>query len=229
MSRGNLVTVLLALCLVSQTTLAWRPGENLEDGNFLVSEYRSQSRINSVARDMGDQTLSAESAEKIALLTPYGRIVVNLDKRNAPNMVDLMLKKAKSTHKTCRGCQFHRAEARPGSRDPPEGPPYGLIQGSLSTMKKASNVVKKEGTREVKSGDFVLIPGTYDFYIALIDHPGWGAAHTVVGEVEDFVVADLIGVQPFNTYKHPTQGVFLMIDIIIMMMTSVGVFVFKVF
>jgi hypothetical protein len=186
--------------------LGSRIRENFEDGDFLESNDRSQSRIDSVARDTGDKTFSEELAEKIALLTPYGRIVVNLDKRNAPEMVNLILKKAKSTHKACRGCQFHRAEARPGRHDPPEGPPYGLIQGSLSKLKKAGNIVKKEGTREVKSGDLVMIPGTYDFYIALADHPGWGAAHTVVGQVEDFVVADLIGVQPFTTYKHPTQG-----------------------
>lgn len=51
-----------------------------------------------------------------------------------------------------------------------------------------------------------MIPGTYDFYIALSDHPGWGSAHTVVGQVEDYVVADLIGVQPLKIYEHPTQG-----------------------
>jgi len=206
MSHGNLVTVLLALCLAFQVTLAYRTDSNFEDGNFIASNYRRRSRINSVLRDMGDKTVTEASAEKIALLTPYGRIVVNLDKQNAPEMVKLMLKKAKSTHKACSGCRFHRAEARPGSRDPPEGPPYGLIQGSLSTLKKAQNVVKQEGTREVKSGDFVMIPGTYDFYIALSDHPGWGSAHTVVGQVEDYVVADLIGVQPFKIYEHPTQG-----------------------
>eukprot|EP00890_Picochlorum_soloecismus_P005662 jgi/Picsp_1/6097/NSC_03451-R1_peptidyl-prolyl cis- cyclophilin type len=206
MSHGNLVTVLLALCLAFQVTSALRAGGNFEDDYFLANG-RSRSRIKSVARNLGDKTVQEEpEAKKIALLTPYGRIVVKLDKENAPEMLKLMLKKAKSAHKACSGCKFHRAEARPGSRDPAGGPPYGLIQGSLSTLKNARNIVKKEGTREVKSGDFVMIPGTYDFYIALTDHPEWGAAHTVLGQVEDFVVADLIGVQPYTTYKHPTQG-----------------------
>ena len=40
--------------------------------------------------------------------------------------------------------------------------------------------------------------------------------HTVLGQVEDFVVADLIGVQPYTTYKHPTQGALLVIFFITM-------------
>lgn len=51
-----------------------------------------------------------------------------------------------------------------------------------------------------------FIPSTSDFFIALGNHPEWGRAHTVFGEVEDFVSTDLIAIQPYHEVKHEKYG-----------------------
>lgn len=66
-------------------------------------------------------------------------------------------------------------------------------------------VITKPG--HCRAGHVAFIPGTPDFYIALIDHADWSTSHTVFAEVKDFVIVDLIAVQWTHEFLHPQYGV----------------------
>ena len=73
-----------------------------------------------------------ETIDRIALHTPYGRIVIKLLDSNAPKAAEAVRQLAIS--KGCKDCNFYRAEARPSEtkHQPKDGPPYALLQGSLN-------------------------------------------------------------------------------------------------
>lgn len=77
-----------------------------------------------------------DGSPRVALVSPYGKIVLRLLTDNAPASAALVLQQAKDG--TCADCNFYRAEARPdrSKGDPAEGPPYALLQGQLSCSRK---------------------------------------------------------------------------------------------
>jgi hypothetical protein len=87
-----------------------------------------------------------EKIDRIALHTPYGRIVVKLLSDNAPRAAAAVRQHAIS--KGCNDCNFYRAEARPSEvkHQPKEGPPYALLQGSMNLPE----IPESEGDMEVK-------------------------------------------------------------------------------
>jgi Cyclophilin type peptidyl-prolyl cis-trans isomerase/CLD len=93
-------------------------------------------------------SLNANSAtiDRIALHTPYGRIVVKLLDDNAPLAAAAVRQHA--IDKGCKECKFYRAEARPSEKkhQPKEGPPYALLQGSMNLP----DIPGSEGDIEVK-------------------------------------------------------------------------------
>ena len=92
--------------------------------------------------------------------------------------------------KEARGCRFYRSEKKPlpGAVDNfgGPGPPYALLQGTLPLKE----TFPKEGAPSVKRGMACLIGEGPDFFFAVGDHPEWGDAHTVWGEVVDMSVVD---------------------------------------
>ena len=149
-----------------------------------------------------DPFKEATGKDRVALLTPFGRIVFKLLPDNAPKAVAALQAAAK--RRDCRDCKFYRAEARPNEAmgQPPTGPPYALLQGQLTLP----SPVPLEGRMELRAGHVAFIPGTSDFFIALRDHSEWGTAHTVVAEIEDFVSTDLIAIQWVHEVKHEQYG-----------------------
>ena len=89
---------------------------------------------------------NAGTIDRIALHTPYGRIVVRLLESNAPHAAALVRELAIS--EGCKDCNFYRAEARPSEKkhQPKDGPPYALLQGSLNLPE----IPGSEGDLEVK-------------------------------------------------------------------------------
>ncbi|KAL4518343.1 hypothetical protein Ndes2526A_g01220 [Nannochloris sp. 'desiccata'] len=167
--------------------------------------------------------ISNEKVDRIALHTPYGRIVVKLLSDNAPRAAAAVRQHAIS--KGCKDCNFYRAEARPSQEkhQPKEGPPYALLQGSMNLRE----IPGSEGDIEVKAGHVAFIPNTSDFFIALGDHPEWGKAHTVFGVIEDWVSTDLIAIQPYHEHKHEEYGtVMRMMDVPVSFSVSTDVYSF---
>jgi hypothetical protein len=88
-----------------------------------------------IAADWGRDIFAGAAAgggDRVALNTPYGRIVLRLLPNNAPRAAALVLQLARDGGCDA-ACKFYRAEARPSTfrGEPPEGPPYALLQGSL--------------------------------------------------------------------------------------------------
>ncbi|CAL5221657.1 g3884 [Coccomyxa viridis] len=159
-----------------------------------------------------DSTASRESAfigyselkgKGCVLTTSYGQVRIEFLPHLAPETVAAVHDLA-SASRECQGCKFYRNEAAPtrGSL----GPPYGLLQGSLQSLKLAPAA---EGKTPAKRGQVCMIPGTKEFFIALVDHDEWGGAHTVWGEVSaadmDTTVMDIVG-QRFHAVTHPEYG-----------------------
>ena len=96
--------------------------------------------------DVNSLNANPETIERIALHTPYGRIVIKLLSDNSPRAAAAVRQHAIS--KGCKGCNFYRAEARPSQKkhQPKDGPPYALLQGSLNLPE----IPGSEGDREVK-------------------------------------------------------------------------------
>ena len=91
-------------------------------------EPRSQGGLHALAED------------RVALNTPYGRIVLKLLPENAPHTVAAVRRLARERGCTPAACNFYRAEARPNydMDELPEGPPYALLQGTLALKFPAS-------------------------------------------------------------------------------------------
>jgi hypothetical protein len=96
--------------------------------------------------DVKSLKANSETIERIALHTPYGRIVIKLLSENAPLAAAAVRQQAIS--KGCKGCNFYRNEARPSlkKQQPKEGPPYALLQGSMNLPE----IPGSEGDIEVK-------------------------------------------------------------------------------
>jgi hypothetical protein len=97
--------------------------------------------------DIALHTDAAPENDRVLLLTPYGRIFLRLLPKNAPNAVAAVQGHAER-HGCTEKCKFYRTEARPRSDldEPPEGPPYALLQGSLDLAAPP----KSEGNLDVK-------------------------------------------------------------------------------
>lgn len=142
----------------------------------------------------------------LTLSTPLGDIRIAMLYDNAPRSVALILDLAMAISE--RGevrnqCDFYRVELAPSSGD---GPPYGLLQGKFVGLLKGLPSEGPMGGIEIKYGHAATIQGG-DFYIAAMDHPGWGSAHTVWGRVENMeVVEKILKETPFYENKHPSYG-----------------------
>ena len=88
---------------------------------------------------------------RIALHTPYGRIILRMLESNAPDTVGEIVRLA--MEKGCTDCKFYRNEARPSASwgEPPEGPPYALLQGQFGLK----DPPPKEGNIAVKYVVFI--------------------------------------------------------------------------
>jgi hypothetical protein len=141
--------------------------------------------------------------ERIAILTPFGPIEVVLDDSNAPMSAQALLDLAKRKD-ACESCEFVRAEPRPPAGS--DGPPYALLQGSLAGHQDILPQYREGTKRTIHPGDFVLIPNSEAFYIALARHDDWSSSHTVVGRVAKLTIVDVIVVQRTKLFVHPEYG-----------------------
>mmetsp|Transcript_5443 Transcript_5443/g.15141 ORF Transcript_5443/g.15141 Transcript_5443/m.15141 type:complete len:208 (-) Transcript_5443:162-785(-) len=83
----------------------------------------------------------------------------------------------------------------------------GILQGSLFSMPDPFPAI--EGNIGIRRGHVAMIPNTREFFIALRDHPEYGTAHTVWGEVtpESMSVADQIPRLQTREFLHPLYAV----------------------
>lgn len=172
---------------------------------LLVLAHSAQSarnKFNGSQKSLRVRPDSSGASRRIALLTPYGRIILRLLDSNAPNAVASIERQAQIQQ--CDGCNFYRAEARPNvdQGQALTGPPYGLLQGRMDLP----DPIALEGAIPVKAGHVAFIPNTKDFFIALNDHDEWGTSHTVFAEIADFVSTDLIAIQPFHEETNAQFG-----------------------
>jgi cyclophilin family peptidyl-prolyl cis-trans isomerase len=131
----------------------------------------------------------------LKLSTNAGDIKIRLRPELSPESIAYIIKvlaqpqSAQHSSKAGRGCSFYRLELAP----PPgsEGPPYGLLQGSLAaegviSLMKApkSKLVERP---ELQVGSVAWAGGGLgpDFFVSLVAHPEWKHDHFVWGEVED--------------------------------------------
>eukprot|EP01025_Chloroclados_australasicus_P033644 TRINITY_DN3435_c1_g1_i1.p2 TRINITY_DN3435_c1_g1~~TRINITY_DN3435_c1_g1_i1.p2 ORF type:complete len:198 (+),score=3.08 TRINITY_DN3435_c1_g1_i1:80-673(+) len=143
------------------------------------------------------KTVNTNNDSVVVLRTPYGKMVIELLLENAPLTCNQVLHLAKQG---CNSCRFYRAEDNPKVG---AGPPYGLLQGSLSGLQ--GNTVL-EGHVSIRRGDVCMITGTQEFYIATMQHEDWSSAHTVWGRVRNMEAVDKIIRLPYSNYKHPQYG-----------------------
>ncbi|GAX77573.1 hypothetical protein CEUSTIGMA_g5017.t1 [Chlamydomonas eustigma] len=113
--------------------------------------------------------------QRLILSTSKGDIRIRMLFENAPRSCALVLDLAHQG--VCENCNFYRVELAPKEG---EGPPYGLLQGSLSGILKG--LPQEGGQIPVTYGNVATISGA-DFYIAAMDHSSWGSAHTSWGQV----------------------------------------------
>uniref|UniRef100_A0A7S0RAT8 ShKT domain-containing protein n=1 Tax=Chlamydomonas leiostraca TaxID=1034604 RepID=A0A7S0RAT8_9CHLO len=143
--------------------------------------------------------------ELLILETEMGEIRIRTLWDNAPRTAALIMDLAHQAPEAKRACRLYRSEAVPPAEHP-DGPPYGLLQGSLAGVLKPppsenlAKVVPKEGY-------VAMITGTTEFYISLMDHSSWGGAHSVWGKVENMeVVFAIVAKAAFHELKHPEFG-----------------------
>mmetsp|Transcript_2033 Transcript_2033/g.3176 ORF Transcript_2033/g.3176 Transcript_2033/m.3176 type:complete len:320 (+) Transcript_2033:70-1029(+) len=140
----------------------------------------------------------------LILESPEGKIRIMPQWSLAPATLVLVMELANRPAAVDKSeCRFYRNEAIPSSFD---GPPYGLLQGSLSGMYEMPT---QEGREAPTRGAVAMIGTTMDFYISLMDHSGWAGAHTVFGRVfpEDMPIVDRIVMNSaYTNHTHPTYG-----------------------
>jgi hypothetical protein len=116
----------------------------------------------------------------------------------------------------CRACTIYRGEPVPsywGSSDYPDryfdggrwGPPYALVQGGFVNS-KLNDIVREDHRPSLLKRGNVAWAGDkgLHFFMALADHPEWGNAHTVWGQVfpEDMHLLDhLVEQEPLKVLK----------------------------
>ena len=104
--------------------------------------------------------------------------------------------------------KVHRAEPLPPAGS--NGPPYALVQFSLSGLDK----MKHEGSgTKIRRGDVCHIGGTSDLFVSLArgaEHDGWEQSMTIIGRVEEPQLTDLVEgailALPKHDFKHPQYG-----------------------
>jgi len=101
--------------------------------------------------------------------------------------------------------KVHRAEPIPTSGD---GPPYALVQGTVSDASGELPRLPHEGGLPIGRGAVVLIVGSADIFVALAPHPGWEVSMTVFGHVEEDTmrVMDSLAALSVHTITHPVHG-----------------------
>ncbi|KAL6753982.1 hypothetical protein V8C86DRAFT_2713182 [Haematococcus lacustris] len=139
---------------------------------------------------------------QLLMNTSFGGIKVRPLWENAARTAALIMDLALQPDSSKKACRFYRSEAVPPAGS--DGPPYGLLQGSLAGVVKAPPA---EGTSLPLYGTVAMITGTTEFYISLMDHSSWGGAHTVWGQVENMeVVEAIVKASKFTEFKHPEHG-----------------------
>jgi len=133
-----------------------------------------------------------------------GEVAVTLDVKNAPRMVAAVQGFA------TRGVSgsLHRAEAIPPANS--QGPPYALVQASLSDPDGTLAKMPHEGSLAVVRGSVCVIQGTSEFFISLGIHPGWDKSMTVIGQVDSPTLERMVMpilARPHHSFKHPTFGI----------------------
>ncbi|KAK9829611.1 hypothetical protein WJX72_006871 [[Myrmecia] bisecta] len=141
---------------------------------------------------------SETTGKTVILDTEYGQIPIRLLTSAAPEISAMVLTVAGKN--VCLDCRFYRNEAVPKAGD---GPPYGLLQGSLAALPA---VPPQENRIVARRGHVCMIPETKEFFIAAKDHTDWGASHSVWGEVQDMAAVTTILNQPFHQITHPQYG-----------------------
>ena len=156
----------------------------------------------------------------LVLETAHGDLRVRLFERETPASAALVRAVARLPG-PCAPCRFYRAEPVPpfwGDAARPDssfggrwGPPYALLQGSIgrhpALAPRAADAGAGARPAPLRRGQLAWAGGASanlaDFFVALADHPEWGHAHTVFGEVvdADMAVADRIVQLPRRTNK----------------------------
>jgi cyclophilin family peptidyl-prolyl cis-trans isomerase len=152
----------------------------------------------------------SEAGAIIKLSTEAGVIRIRMHEELSPESVEYITKLASMPElaqhgsNAGRGCSFYRLEPAPAPGS--EGPPYGLLQGSLAaegvtSLQKAPNSVEGKKRPELQVGSVAWAGGGLgpDFFISLVAHPEWKHDHNVWGEVED--MSELDGI-----LKLPTKA-----------------------
>lgn len=105
-------------------------------------------------------------------------------------------------------CEFYRAEPKPlpGAIDNygGPGPPYGLVQGRLGTLRAGKVEASVSGcpVPPLKRGSVAAINGGPDFMLCVSDHPEWNHAFVQFGEVADQASLDVMDA----IVAQPTHG-----------------------
>merc|ERR1719408_626708 len=107
-----------------------------------------------------------------------GSVPVVLNPQNAPNLVAAIQRLAQQGT----GGNVHRVEGIP--TPPSQGPPYALVQASISDTGGVLKTMPHEGSLPIERGSVCIIPGSSDFFISLGSHPGWETSMTIIGHVE---------------------------------------------
>ncbi|KAG2435334.1 hypothetical protein HXX76_007408 [Chlamydomonas incerta] len=144
------------------------------------------------------------ATKQLVLNTSLGQIRIRPLFDQAPATAALVLEAA-ANQPACHGCVFYRNEALPPEGS--SGPPYGLLQGSLTGLLKVPE--HEGGAVAMRRGHVAMIPATREFFINVMDHEGWGGSMTVWGDVADaasMAVVEAVLLLPYHEVKHPTFG-----------------------
>eukprot|EP00873_Tetraselmis_striata_P035321 jgi/Tetstr1/455585/TSEL_042397.t1 len=150
------------------------------------------------------EDLFLQDSRQIRLHTSYGTIAINIYRTAAPKTTYKLLHIAQRGARGCTRCKIYRAEGNEVTYASGHHG-QGLLQGTFASLNDAPSL---EGNLAVRRGHVALLPNTREFIIALRDHPEFGLAHTVFGEIDaqSQAVVDAIAGQPGKEFSHPVYG-----------------------
>ncbi|KAG2492222.1 hypothetical protein HYH03_009467 [Edaphochlamys debaryana] len=149
-------------------------------------------------KDTRDVAETKTTDFKVKISSGYGEFIIKLRPDLAPDTCLLVWQLAMKG--SCPNCKFYRHEPVPSnwSVNGYWGPPYALLQGSLTDLARQPPFENKAEV-SVKKGHACTIPNCKEFFIATADHPEWGHSHTIWGEVEDLSAEPNYPFEPFHT------------------------------
>ena len=107
--------------------------------------------------------------------------------------------------------KVHRAEELPPAGS--NGPPYALVQFALGGRLELIELKHESSGRKIRRGDVCHIGGTSDLFISLArgrEHDGWETAMTIVGQVPEPALTELVEKKilalPKHNFTHPEYG-----------------------